>query len=147
MEAAQLGGFVREVKRLGLVIPITALGVARRDFAVGGYRVPKGWLVLWSTYGSHRSPAVAPYADPERFDIDRYARGEGDGENAFAPQGPGEALTSHRCGGVEYSTLVLLEFFVQWLRGPVARLPAQDMTMDMSRLPASWKSGLRVAFR
>ncbi len=146
VEAKELEAFVREVKRLGLVIPFTALGIARRDFEVAGHRVPKGWLVLWSTYGSHRSRGVAPYASPETFDPTRYARGEGSAPNQFAPQGPGDALTSHRCGGVEYSTLVLLQFFVELLRAPTLRVPAQDLTMDMSQLPASWRNGLRVTF-
>lgn len=146
MEAPLLGAFVREVKRLGDVIPITALGVARRDFAVAGHRVPAGWLVTWTTLGSHRSPRVAPYADPERFDIGRYARGEGAAPHHFAPQGPGEALTSHRCGGVEYSTLVLLQFFTELLRAPRVQLLPQDLARDMSRLPARWKGGLRVRF-
>lgn len=146
VQAAPLADFVREVKRLGLVIPITAIGIARRDFAVGGHRVPKGWLVFWATHASHATPGVAPYASPERFDPSRYGRGEGSALHHFAPQGPGEALASHRCGGVEYSTLALLQFFVELLRAPAISLPMQDLTMDMSRLPASWRSGLRVRF-
>lgn len=146
LELTELNAFVREVKRLGLIIPITALGVAKRDFEVAGYRVPKGWLVVWTTYGSHRSASVAPYASPEAFDIDRYARGEGTGRNHFAPQGPGEPLTSHRCGGVEYSTLALSQFFLEMLRAPAVSLLPQDLTMDMSRLPANWKEGLRARF-
>jgi len=56
----------------------------------------------------------------------------------------GEALASHRCGGVEYSTLVPLQFFTELLRAPAPGLPAQDLRLDMSRIPASWRSGLRV---
>jgi fatty-acid peroxygenase len=114
--------------------------------AVAGRRVPKGWLVVWSTCASHVSPGLAPYASPERFDPSRYARGEGSAAHHFAPQGPGEALSSHRCGGVEYSTLVLLQFFTELLRAPAISLPEQDLTMDMSRIPANWRSGLRVRF-
>ena len=146
LQAGELVDFVREVKRLGFVIPMTAIGVARRDFEVAGRRVPKGWLVLWATRASHAAPGVAPYASPERFDPARYARGEGAAAHHFAPQGPGEALTSHRCGGVEYSTLVLLQFFVELLRAPALGLPAQDLSMDMSRIPARWRGGLRVRF-
>ncbi|MBA2665213.1 MAG: cytochrome P450 [Bradymonadaceae bacterium] len=146
LESPELVAFVREVKRLALLIPITAIGVARQDFAVAGHRIPKGWLVLWSTYASHTSANVAPYASAERFDPSRYERGEGEAPHHFAPQGPGEALTSHRCAGVEYSTLVLLQFFVELLRAPRLTLPAQDLSIDMSQLPASWRSGLRVRF-
>lgn len=146
LQAGELVDFVREVKRLALVIPMTAIGIARRDFAVAGRRVPKDWLVVWCTLASHTAPGIAPYATPERFDPTRYARGEGAAAHHFAPQGPGEALTSHRCGGVEYSTLVLLQFFTEWLRAPAVSLPAQDLTQDMSGIPARWRGGLRVRF-
>lgn len=146
LQASDLVDFAREVKRLGLVIPMTAIGIARRDFAVAGKRVPQGWLVVWSTLASHTSPGIAPYASPERFDPGRYARGEGATQHQFAPQGPGEVLTSHRCGGVEYSTLVLLQFFTELLRAPVLSLPAQDLTQDQSGIPARWRGGLRVRF-
>ncbi|HRI17362.1 MAG TPA: hypothetical protein PL196_02460, partial [Burkholderiaceae bacterium] len=49
LQAGELVDFAREVKRLGLVIPMTAIGIAQRDFAVAGKCVPKGWLVVWST--------------------------------------------------------------------------------------------------
>jgi cytochrome P450 len=146
LQAGELVDFVREVKRLALVIPMTAVGIAKRDFAVAGRRVPQGWLVLWATLASHGTPGIAPYTAPERFDPGRYARGEGAAAHHFAPQGPGEALTSHRCGGVEYSTLVLLQFFTELLRAPVLSLPAQDLTQDMSGIPARWRGGLRVRF-
>lgn len=144
--AATLNAFVREVKRLALLIPITAIGVARRDFEVAGHRVPKGWLVLWSTYSSHVVSGLAPYESPATMDPSRYARGEGAGEHHFAPQGPGEALSSHRCAGVEYSTLVLLQFFTELLRAPKLSVPPQDLSQDMSSIPAGWRSGLRARF-
>ncbi len=146
LQAGGLIDFVREVKRLGLVIPMTAIGIAQRDFAVAGKRVPQGWLVVWTTLASHTTPGIAPYASPERFDPDRDARGEGAAPHHFAPQGPGEALTSHRCGGVEYSTLVLLQFFTELLRAPALSLPAQDLSQDMSGIPARWRGGLRARF-
>lgn len=146
LEAPGLNAFVREVKRLAMIIPITAIGVARREFAVAGHRVPAGWLALWTTWGSHVIPGLAPYESPERFDPSRYARGEGEGKHHFAPQGPGEALTSHRCGGVEYSTLATLQFFCELLRAPEFTVPPQDLSQDMSRLPAGWRGGLRVRF-
>lgn len=44
------------------------------------------------------------------------------------------------------SRLVALQFFVELLRAPRVRVPAQDLSMDMSQLPASWRGGLRVTF-
>lgn len=143
-----LAGFVMEVKRVGLVIPMTPLGVARRDFEVEGRVVPRGWLVTWAVYPSHRSPGLAAYTDAERFDPERFSPGrmEHAAPHAFAPQGLGEPLASHRCGGVEYSTLVLQAYVVELLRGPRFTLPEQDLTFDTSRMPARHRGGLRVRF-
>ena len=145
-EVPDLLHFIQEVKRVGLIIPITALGLARRDFEVDGHRIPKGWLVTWSTHASHVVGRTSTYTDPARIDLDRYdaPRSEASQPHSFAPQGPGEALTSHRCAGVEYSTLVMQVFFVELLRGPAFRLPPQDLELDHSSLPAKWKDGLRV---
>jgi len=150
-EVALLEGFVREIKRLGLIFPFTAFGIAQREFQVAGHTIPKGWLVTWSTHASHVVDGVAPYASPGTFDADRFApeRGaaqEGHAPHAFAPQGPGSALATHRCAGVEYSTLVLQVFFAEWLRGPRFTLPEQDFGLDGSTLPARYRGGMRVRF-
>jgi retinoid hydroxylase len=147
-EVADLQSFIWELKRLGLVIPITALGVARRDFVVDGHRIPKGWLVTWSTHASHVVARTSTYDNPGRVDLDRYAapRSEDSQPHSFAPQGPGQPLSSHRCAGVEYSTLVMQVFFVELLRGPAFSLPQQDLSLDHSSLPAKWKGGLQVRF-
>jgi cytochrome P450 len=40
------------------------------DVEVGGYRIPKGTLVLWSAHLAGRDPSV--WHDPLRFDPDRF---------------------------------------------------------------------------
>jgi cytochrome P450 len=63
---------VREAMRL---YP-PAAGFAREpieDVTIGGYLVPKGSLVTVNTYALHRDPRF--FADPERFDPDRFAPG------------------------------------------------------------------------
>jgi cytochrome P450 len=40
------------------------------EVEIGGYSIPRGTLVIVSTYGMHHNPAV--YPDPERFDPDRF---------------------------------------------------------------------------
>ncbi|MCW5633879.1 MAG: cytochrome P450 [Rubrivivax sp.] len=150
-EVALLDAFVREVKRTGWVFPFTAFGVAARTFTVAGHTVPKGWLVTWSTHASHVVDGVAPYASPGSFDPDRFLPGRGDGgegraPHAFAPQGPGSALGTHRCAGVEYSTLVLQVFFTELLRGAHFTLPPQDFRLDGSTLPARYRGSMRVRF-
>lgn len=148
VECELLTGFVMEVKRVAMIVPFTAIGVAKRDFVVDGFKVPAKALVAWSTHASHVTPKVAPYSDPARFDADRYGAGrqEHAAPHAFAPQGPGQPLTSHRCAGVEYTTLVLEVFFVELLRGSTFTVPEQDLSLDSSSIPAHWPSGLRVRF-
>lgn len=146
-EVPGLMDFVREVKRVYDVIPVTAFGIAQRDMEVAGYTIPKGAMVTWLTVGSHTIPGIAPYADPDRFDPGRYVRGEGSAPNHFVPQGPGEALTSHRCAGVEYSTLVVMVFVVELLRTGSFAVPDQDLTRDSRSIPPTWKGGMRVRFQ
>ncbi len=147
-EAPKLNQFIFELKRVGLVIPVTAFGVAKRDFEVDGFTVSKGWLVTWATCASHTVEGVTPYSRPDHFDPERFSpeRAEHAPAHAFAPQGPGEALTSHRCAGVEYTTLILQVFIVELLRGPNFTLPEQDLSYDTSTIPAQHKSGLIVRF-
>jgi cytochrome P450 len=50
------------------VIPRQAI----RDTVVGGYAVPAGTMVFLNAFSLHRNPDV--FADPERFDPDRFSR-------------------------------------------------------------------------
>jgi cytochrome P450 len=75
---------------------------AIRNTTIGGYRVPRGTVVLISPYGLHRRPDAFP--DPERFDPDRFAKENEQKlpKHAFLPFGGGQ----HVCVG---SHLALLE--------------------------------------
>jgi cytochrome P450 len=63
-----------------------------RPITVEGYTVPAGWLLRFCVRESHRDPAV--FADPERFDPDRFL-GDPPRANAYAPFG----LGVHTCLG------------------------------------------------
>jgi cytochrome P450 len=65
---------------------------ARRPLAVGGYRIPAGWLVRLCVRESHRDPTI--FAAPDRFDPDRHVGTPFDA-NAYAPLGMGR----HTCLG------------------------------------------------
>lgn len=61
---------MRETTRLhpaGVVSPREAA----RDLSVGGYRIPKGMLILWSAHLAGRDPET--WSEPLRFDPDRFA--------------------------------------------------------------------------
>ena len=66
------------------------------DADVGGTRVPSGTMVVACIYLLHRNPAV--FADPDRFDPDRFADGRPD-PKAWAPFGGG----GRRCLGAGFA--------------------------------------------
>lgn len=70
---------MRETTRLhpaGVISPRQA----ERDLTVGGYRIPKGTLILWSAHLAGRNPAV--WTDPLRFDPDRFVTVSGEQQGA-----------------------------------------------------------------
>ena len=63
---------VMEAKRFVLLVPL-AFGRARRTFDCNGFEVPEGWTVWLALHLINRDPAI--YADPGRFDPDRFGPG------------------------------------------------------------------------
>ena len=61
------------------------------DVTVGGYRIPKGTLILWSAHLAGRNPSAWP--DPLRFDPDRFVDVDDDrralADMAWVPFGRG----------------------------------------------------------
>ena len=82
---------IREAIRLYPPAP----GAAREpieDVVIGGYNVPKGSLVMVNTYALHRDERF--FADPERFDPERFAPGweERIPRHAYLPFGGGPRI-------------------------------------------------------
>ncbi len=83
-----------------------AFGMGRhavRDFEFAGYRIKKGTEVLVLTTGTHVDPEY--FADPYRFDIERYRspRNEHRRKHAYSPYGRGP----HVCLGAAMAELML----------------------------------------
>jgi cytochrome P450 len=137
-----LSQVVMEVKRITPVIP-GMFAKSKQDIEVLGYRVPKGWMVM---FGLHQSHVLADvYPDPERFDPERFAAGEAKRpEWSFCPHGPGKPATSHHCAGTDYATLLVQTFTVALLRGYEWELPPQNLEPDWSRLTPDPRDGLRA---
>src|SRR4029450_2333072 len=77
----------REAQRFGPLGP-RAVGRARRQFEVGGHRVPGDWTVYLALTLCNRDPAI--YREPDRFDPDRFGPDRAEHRQhrmAFLPQG------------------------------------------------------------
>jgi retinoid hydroxylase len=137
---------VMEAKRLVPVVPL-AFGHARRTFGCDGYEVPEGWRVYLALHLINRDPSI--YTEPERFDPDRFGPGREEHRQhplAFIPQGSNPP-TSHRCLGLEYSTLLTLAFLAVLVRGYEWRLPSQRLDLDWGKRPPEPRDGLMVQLR
>lgn len=77
---------LREAERLHPPAPGGFRGVVE-DFAYGGYRVPAGWTVMYSSVFTHHLPEL--WREPERFDPDRFAPPRDEGRKPFALVGFG----------------------------------------------------------
>jgi cytochrome P450 len=148
MEAAPvLSSVVREVRRISSVVPLS-FGKARRAFELGGRRVPAGWMVLWAPTASHARAEI--YADPQRFDPDRFAAPRAEHTrhpHAFVPNGTGEVVRGHKCVGYLFAPALLQVFLVELARGYDWSIPAdQDFGYVWAETPPPHKDGLRVRF-
>jgi len=98
--------FINEVLRL--YPPFWRLSRhAREDDTVGGYRIPADCVVLLSPWLTHRNPAY--WADPERFDPDRFLPQPSAGRPRFAyfPFGGGPRICIGNAFALMESRLIL----------------------------------------
>ncbi|RAK56567.1 cytochrome P450 [Phenylobacterium deserti] len=127
-----LEAFVQEVRRFYPFFPAVG-GRARQAFEWRGVRFEKGDWVLLDLYGTLHDPRS--WTDPERFDPERFQRGEANAFN-FIPQGAGEVAKTHRCPG-EWITIELMKRAVrQLVSGMTYDVPPQDLSVDLGRMPA-----------
>ncbi|MBU2669564.1 cytochrome P450 [Actinoplanes bogorensis] len=131
--------FVHEVRRFYPFVPFLG-GRARRDLAFQSTDVPKGTLVLLDVYGQHHDPRVWP--EPYEFRPERFL-GRPIGEFELIPQGGGDPRTGHRCPG-EQIVIATLGTLVQRLAKLDYYLPPQDTGIDLGRVPARPRSGIKI---
>lgn len=141
--------FVHEVRRFYPFFPFAA-GRVRETFTVGRACFPRGVRVLFDLYGTDHDPRSWPDPHafrPERFSSGSAGNGLGDGLGnpyTFVPQGGGNPATGHRCAG-EQATIDLMATAVRCLtRGMSYRVPPQDLSIDLGRIPARPASGFVI---
>ena len=135
---------VLEAKRTSPVVP-GMFGRAKADIAVGGYRIPRGWTIM---FGLRESLVDGhAFADPERFDPERFAPPRNEHtrhEHSFVPHGPGRPATTHHCAGTDYASQLAKIFAVTIVRSASIELPEQDLEYVWSQLTPDPKDGLRA---
>jgi sterol 14-demethylase len=124
---------IRESERLR---PVTTLisRHTRREYTIGGYRVPPGWLTIVSPAVSHQLPDVFP--NPHVYDPERFAPHRADRQ-----QSPFSLLTFggglHKCLGMPFADnemkVVLSLLLQRYELELVEPDPAPDYSAGMTR--------------
>lgn len=127
----ELTRFVQEVRRFYPFFPMTG-GRALHEFAWRGEQVAPGSWVLLDLYGTDHDGRI--WDDPDAFRPDRFLAWDGSAYD-FIPQGGGDYLTGHRCPG-ETITIAIMKAATRHLLTAIDYdVPAQDLSIDLSRFP------------
>lgn len=120
------------MRRFYPIFPSVAARV-RDDFEWRGYPFPRATRVILDLYGTDHDPRI--WHSPDEFRPERFAQWDGSPFD-FIPQGGGEHHLNHRCPG-EWITIELMKMVAVLLAGHITYdVPAQDLRIDRSSLPA-----------
>lgn len=133
--------FVQEVRRFYPFFP-SVMAVVRDDFDWNGYPFPAGRRVVLDLYGTNHDPRT--WDAPHQFRPDRFRTWD-DNPHTFIPQGGGDPHTDHRCPG-ERIAVELMKTTANLLTRDISYdVPAQDLRMDTSTLPALPRSRMQIS--
>lgn len=138
---AQAQAFVQEVRRHYPFFPAVVARV-RVPFEWRGLHFPQGVRALLDIHGTNHDPRA--WHDAQSFRPERWI-GVPQRGSAFISQGGGDVATQHRCPGEDVALRLMLlavEMLTGRLRYDVVR--PQDLRLDMRRLPALPRDGLRI---
>lgn len=121
--------FAQEVRRTTPFFPMIAGRATRNSEWRGVPFAPGDWAAL-DLFATNRHPREWAHAD--RFDPERF---RDEPEERVVAQGSGPMASGHRCPG-EPATVDLLTLSVERLAAAEWTVPAQDLRVNLSRLPA-----------
>jgi fatty-acid peroxygenase len=131
--------FAHELRRFYPFAPFIG-GRAATDLAWQGEPIPAGALVLLDLYGQNHDGRL--WQDPYAFDPKRFL-GRDIGAFELVPQGAGDPHTGHRCPGEPF-TVAILQALSTCLARLDYRVPPQDLTISLRRIPARPSSGFAL---
>jgi len=131
--------FVQEVRRFYPFFPLVG-GRVKTPFEWNGIHFPPGRRVLLDLYGTNRDSRH--WDDPGRFRPERFRAWKGD-PYTLIPQGGGDHSGGHRCPG-EWITIAVMSAALEFLSSISYDVPQQDLSVDLSRMPALPRSGLVI---
>jgi sterol 14-demethylase len=124
---------VREIERMHPSANML-MRMTNEEIEIGGYRIPKGWLVMTAAGLAHRSPEL--FAEPDRFDPLRFAPGRAeDRQHGYALIGFGGG--KHKCAGMNFANnemiVITLMLFQQFDLELVTKNPQTNYGMGAGR--------------
>ena len=132
--------FVQEVRRFYPFTPFVGAKV-KEDFIWNKCKFKRETLVLLDIYGINHDSRIwkKPFEfQPERFKNWQYNPFE------FVPHGGGDPANGHRCPG-ENITVEVMKVTLDFLVNKIDyKVPDQDLSYNMSRIPALPKSGFII---
>jgi fatty-acid peroxygenase len=123
--------FAQEVRRYYPFFPVVAGRVLHEFEWRDRHFTPGDWIML-DIYGTNRDRRT--WRDADSFWPDRFKDWD-EGLFSLIPQGGGDADLGHRCPADEIS-ISLTAKAVQKLASMSYAVPAQDLSIDLSRIPA-----------
>ncbi|MFD2091413.1 cytochrome P450 [Blastococcus deserti] len=137
-----LRAFAQEVRRFYAFFPVVGGRVAE-EFVWRDRSFRRGEWLLLDLYATNHDARI--WGDPEVFRPERF-RERSPGPFDLVPQGGGDHAATHRCAG-EWPTVRLLERAVGLLAELSHDVPPQDLTVDLTQMPTSPRSGMVVHVR
>lgn len=135
-----LSAFADEVRRTASFFPAIG-GRVLEPFTWRGHDFRKDDWVLLDLDGTNRDPRT--WGNPHEFRPERFLSGHD--LYSFVPQGGGVVETTHRCPG-ETVTHEILKAATRQLCEPDIETPAQDLSVDRTKIPALPRSGYSLRF-
>lgn len=132
--------FVQEVRRYYPFVPFLP-AKAKKDITFEGYDIPKDTFMVLDVFGTLHSESL--WENAERFYPERFNDWDGSPFDLI-PQGGGDYYTNHRCAG-EWMTIIVMEESMKYFAEEITYdVPAQDFTVDRTKLPGRVKSGMVI---